>query len=49
MILTSRHDSVPQGVLARLQSIPMRLFFKGVARRALLQDLLDIKAEVERG
>ena len=47
--LTSRHDSVPQGVLARLQAIPMTLFFKGVARKALQQDLDDIKAALERG
>jgi len=29
-------------------SIPMRLFFKGVIKKALLQDLNDIKAAVER-
>jgi hypothetical protein len=29
-------------------SIPMGLFFKGVARKALLQDLNDIKAAVEK-
>lgn len=45
--LTSRHDSIPQGWVARLQAIPMALFFKGVARKALLQDLLDLKAAVE--
>ncbi len=47
--LTSAHDSVPQTIVARLQSIPMGLLFKGVARKALLQDLNDIKAAVERG
>lgn len=46
--LTSRHDSIPQGFLAKLQAIPMTLFFKGVARKALQQDLDDIKAAVER-
>ena len=45
--LASSHDSRPQGVVARLMSIPMFLF-KGVARKALLQDLNDIKAAVER-
>lgn len=46
--LTSAHDSKPQGIVARLMSIPMTLFFKGVAKKALLQDLNDIKAAVER-
>src|SRR5262249_2935687 len=46
--LTSSHDSQPQGIVARLMSIPMRLFFKGVAKKALLQDLNDIKAAVEQ-
>lgn len=46
--LTSRHDSLPQSIVARLQSIPMALFFKGVARKALLRDLTDIKSAVEK-
>ena len=49
MTLTSSHDSKPQSIVARLMSIPMGLLFKGVARKALLQDLNDIKAAVERG
>lgn len=49
MTLTSSHDSKPQSIVARLMSIPMGLLFKGVARKALLQDLYDIKAAVERG
>ena len=44
--LTSSHDSQPQGVVAKLQSIPMVLF-KGVIKKALLQDLNDIKSAVE--
>ena len=44
--LTSSHDSLPQGLWARLRSMPMFLF-KGVIRKALLQDLNDIKAAVE--
>lgn len=48
MTLTSSHDSRPQTVVAKLMSIPMVLFFKGVAKKALLQDLNDIKAAVER-
>jgi hypothetical protein len=46
--LTSSHDSQPQNFVAQLQSIPMGLFFKGVAKKALLQDLNDIKAAVEK-
>ena len=46
--LTSVHDSQPQTVVARLMSIPMGLLFKGVARKALLQDLNDIKSAVEQ-
>jgi hypothetical protein len=46
--LTSSHDSIPHSIVARLQSIPMGLFFKGVAKKALLQDLIDIKSAVER-
>ena len=47
VVLTSSHDSKPQGFVARLMSIPM-VFFKGVAKKALLQDLNDIKAAVEK-
>ena len=46
--LSSTHVSRPQGIVARLMSIPMGLFFKGVAKKALLQDLNDIKRAVER-
>jgi uncharacterized membrane protein len=46
--LTSVHDSLPQGVAAKLMSIPMGLLFKGVAKKALLQDLNDYKAAVEQ-
>ena len=49
IVLTSSHDSQPQGIVARLMSIPMRLLFKGVAKKALLQDLNDIKSAVEQG
>lgn len=47
MTLTSIHDSQPQDFKTRLMAIPMRLFFKGVAEKALLQDLNDIKAAAE--
>ena len=46
--LASSHETRPQGILARLMSIPMFLF-KGVAKKALLQDLNDIKSAVEKG
>ena len=46
--LTSTHDSQPQGIVARLMAIPMGLLFKGVAKKALLQDLTDIKSAVEQ-
>ena len=46
--LTSSHDSQPQSLVAKLMSISMGLFFKGVAKKALLQDLNDIKSAVER-
>jgi hypothetical protein len=45
--LTSSHESNPQGILARFLSIPMMFLFKGVAKKALLQDLNDIKSAVE--
>jgi hypothetical protein len=46
--LAESHESKPQGIRAKLMSIPMGLFFKGVVRKALLQDLNDIKAAVEK-
>jgi uncharacterized protein YndB with AHSA1/START domain len=46
--LGSAHDSRPQTIAARIQSIPMGLFFTGMIRKAILQDLHDIKATVER-
>ena len=45
--LTSCHESKPQGIVARIKSMPMFLF-KGVAKKALLQDLSDIKSAVEK-
>lgn len=45
--LTSSHDTRPQGFVARLKSIPMPLF-RGVLKKALLQDLNDVKSAVEQ-
>jgi hypothetical protein len=48
LTLTSTHDSQPQGIVARLLSVPMLFLFKGVAKRALTRDLNDIKSAVEQ-
>ena len=45
--LASSHETRPQGIVARLQSIPLFLF-KGVIKKAILQDLNDIKTAVEQ-
>ena len=45
--LAESHESNPQTLVARLMSIPMFLF-KGVAKKALLQDLNDVKSAVEQ-
>ena len=45
--LTSSHASKPQGIAAKLKSLPMFLF-KGVVKKAILQDLNDIKSAVEK-
>jgi len=45
--LTSSHETQPQGLVARLKSAPMFLF-KGVIKKAILKDLNDIKAAVEK-
>jgi hypothetical protein len=47
MTLTSCHETKPQGILAKLKSTPLFLF-KGVIKKALLQDLSDIKSAVEQ-
>jgi hypothetical protein len=48
MTLTSAHDSQPRGIVRKLLTTPMLFLFKGVAKKALLQDLNDIKCAVER-
>jgi polyketide cyclase/dehydrase/lipid transport protein len=47
MTLTSAHETKPQGIVATLQSLPMVLF-KGVVKKALVQDLNDYKSAVEQ-
>lgn len=46
--LTSIHETRPEGFVARLKATPMFLF-RGAIRKALLEDLNDIKAAVEGG
>jgi uncharacterized protein YndB with AHSA1/START domain len=46
--LTSAHESQPQSFVARFLKLPMVFLFTGVMRKALLQDLNDIRAAVER-
>jgi hypothetical protein len=48
MTLTSCHETKPQGLVAQLKSLPMPLF-RGMIRKAILQDLNDIKTAVEKG
>ena len=48
MTLAESHESNPQSIAAKLQSIPMGLLFKSVIKTYLLQDLNDIKAVVEQ-
>src|SRR5262245_10803597 len=48
MTLTECHESTPKGLVARLMAIPMGLLFRGVAKKAVLQDLNDIKVAVEQ-
>src|SRR3954471_742468 len=45
--LTSSHEFKPQGIVAKFMAVPMFLF-KGVVKKALLQDLNDIKSAVEQ-
>lgn len=46
--LKSSHETRPQSIVAKLQALPLFLF-KGVIKKAVLQDLNDIKAAVEKG
>jgi hypothetical protein len=48
MVLTESHESQPLSIGARFMLIPMSLLFKGAIRKALLQDLNDIKTAVEK-
>jgi len=45
--LTSSHATEAQGIVAKLKSTPMFLF-KGMIKKAIMQDLIDIKSAVEK-
>lgn len=45
--LTSVHETQAPGVIAKIKSLPM-VFFKGVLKKAILQDLSDIKKAAEQ-
>jgi len=45
--LTSSHETKPLGIMAKIKSVPM-VFFKGMLKKAILQDLNDIKTAVEQ-
>ncbi|MFT3917458.1 MAG: SRPBCC family protein [Anaeromyxobacteraceae bacterium] len=47
VVVTSSHETRPQGLLAKVKSLPM-IFFRGVLRKAILEDLDDLKRFVER-
>ncbi len=46
--LTMSHQAKPQSLVAKLLSFPMGFVFKGAFRKAMLQDLNDIRAAVEK-
>lgn len=46
IILTSSHETKSQGIIAKIKSLPM-IFFRGMLKKAILQDLNDIKSAVE--
>lgn len=44
--LISSHETKPQGFIAKMKSLPM-IFFRNILKKAILQDLNDIKTAVE--
>lgn len=47
VILTSTHETKPQGWLAKLKALPM-IFFKGIIKKTIMQDLNDFKIYLEK-
>lgn len=45
--LTSSHETKSQGIMAKIKSLPM-IFFRGILKKTILQDLVDIKKAVEQ-
>jgi hypothetical protein len=45
--VTSSHETQPRGFVATIKSLPM-VFFKGAIKKAILQDLNDVKSAVEK-
>ena len=45
--LSSSHETQPQGIIAKMKSLPM-VFFRSILKKAILQDLNDIKSAVEQ-
>ena len=45
--LTMSHQTEPQGLLVKMIALPMGVLFKGMMRKAMQQDLDDIKTAVE--
>ncbi len=48
VVLTSTHRTEAVTLGARLKALPM-VFFRGVIRKAILEELHDLKAAIERG
>lgn len=48
VVLHSVHTTAAQTALRKFMMVPMRLFFTGVARKAIQRDLDDVKSFVER-
>ncbi|PJZ57999.1 SRPBCC family protein [Leptospira barantonii] len=46
VILTSIHETIPQTFVARLKALPL-IFFKSAIKKAIMQDLNDIKSVAE--
>lgn len=46
-LLKSCHQTIPLGMKAKIKSLPMFLF-KGMLKKAIIQDLMDIRDAVEK-
>lgn len=48
VMLTEIHEFMPQTIVRKMMAIPMRLVVRTVGKKAIMQDLSDIKAAVEQ-